>query len=98
MTACAFWSSKAVREMAASTLLSNPNRHRACLTPATCGATTTTKAKPYEEKNHDQTLDTSDLLIQNALVFTDFQSVTFHLAEMFGWISRGVEEHLVYKG
>jgi hypothetical protein len=23
---------------------------------------------------------------------------TFHLDKLFGWISRGVEEHLVYKG
>ena len=23
---------------------------------------------------------------------------SWHMDEMFGWISRGVEEHLVYKG
>jgi hypothetical protein len=36
---------------------------------------------------------------------TPFRLLTFgldpslsHLDEMFGWISRGIEEHLVYKG
>jgi hypothetical protein len=67
--------------MAASTLLSNPNRHRARLKTAhpECeykpggeqrNQQQQQKQKPYEGKAKEQTLDTSDLLIQNALAFT----------------------------
>ena len=48
---------------------------------ATCGATKrTTKQRPYEGKGRTN-LDTSDLLIENAQVFTDFQWGTLHLDE-----------------
>jgi hypothetical protein len=38
---------------------------------------TTTKAKPYEGKNKEQTLDTSDLLIENALHRRNGQDSSF---------------------
>jgi hypothetical protein len=65
--------------MAASILLSNPNRHRARIKSAHpeceykpggeqhAAQRQQQKQKPYEGKNNHQTLDTSDLLIQNAL-------------------------------
>jgi hypothetical protein len=67
MTACAFWSSKTDREMAASTLLSNPNRHRACIKTAhpECeykpggeqrNQEQQQKQKPYEGKSKEQAL------------------------------------------
>jgi hypothetical protein len=35
------------------------------------------KQKPYEGKSNEQNLDTSDLLIQNALLVREGPSVTF---------------------
>jgi hypothetical protein len=80
MTARAFWLSKAVRKMAASILLLNPNRHRASdkLTKSAnrnpvennmCRnpKDNNNSKNPMKEKTKTH-LDFSDLLIENALV------------------------------
>jgi hypothetical protein len=68
--------------MAASILLPNSNRHRACIKTAypECeyklggeqrNQEQQQKQKPYEGKSEKQTLDTTDLLIENALRLCD---------------------------